>query len=213
MFVKFFNRNTDKYIVQSDHMVDEIVGSGLKKKEDCICFPFYKLADFKGLPFEQRKIDFVYISTASFYKNHTTLLDAWDLLFEKGLSPTLHLTVSKDATKTYQYILKLREKGLNIVNHGYTDPGPLYSSCAYLVYPSLNESFGLSLVEAAASGMKILAVDLPYVNSVIRPSASFHPERTASLSGIVFYAMKNAVPFPEILIRDQVDDLIRYLLT
>lgn len=210
-FVKLFNRHTDIYIVQTNHMVNEIVATGLKKKEHCKTFPFYKLDTIPAAG-NKRADDFVYVSGASFYKNHVRLLKAWGYLYEQGIKPTLHLTVSPAAAEVYALIQALQQKGVSIVNHGYIDPAPLYNSCRFMIYPSLNESFGLSLIEGAAAGMKILAADLPYVKAVIEPSASFDPHDIRSISQAVSDALKNAVPFPQILVRDEVEELIGFLL-
>ena len=45
----------------------------------------------------------------------------------------------------------------------------------YLIYPSLNESFGLPLIEAAQLDLVIIASDLPYVNEIISNYYSFNP--------------------------------------
>lgn len=210
-FVKLFNRNTDLYIVQTDHMVNEIVATGLKKREQCKTFPFYQLPANSDVN-NSRVDDFVYISAASPYKNHIRLLQAWERLNEQGLKPVLHLTVDPSATEVYTLIKNMQQKGFNILNHGYTDPAPLYNNCRYMIYPSLNESFGLSLIEGAHAGMKILAADLPYVKAVIDPSAVFDPYDVESISAAVSNALKNALPFPQIHVRDEAEGLIEFLL-
>ncbi len=44
---------------------------------------------------ECKKFDFVYVSSAEPHKNHAALLDAWVLLAEQGIRPSLALTVSQ----------------------------------------------------------------------------------------------------------------------
>ena len=51
----------------------------------------------------------------------------------------------------------------------------LYNKSSVLVYPSLVESLGLPLLEAAASGLPIIASDLDYVHDIIKPTAVFNP--------------------------------------
>ena len=43
----------------------------------------------------------------------------------------------------------------------------------FLIYPSLNESLGMPLVEAVLSKCKVIASDLNYVDQVIIPSLKF----------------------------------------
>jgi glycosyltransferase involved in cell wall biosynthesis len=211
LFVKLYNSHTNNYIVQTKHMVDDMVSVGLKPLQHCKTYPFYRLPAFTQQA-SQRANEFVYISTPSFYKNHRNLLLAWQLLFEQGLRPVLHLTIDDTAPELLAMVQELKMKGINIVNHGYVNPAELYSKCKYLIYPSSNESFGLGLIEAAAAGMKILAANRPYVNSVIRPGASFDEVNPSSIAACVSDALKNDLPFPEILVKDEVDALIEYLI-
>ena len=81
-----------------------------------------------------------------------------------------------------KYILEMIESlqilGHNIINHkscSIDEIRNLYKSCNYLIFPSLTESFGLPLIEAASSGCKIISSDLPYVYCVINPSITFNP--------------------------------------
>lgn len=211
LFVKLYNRHTDNYIVQTKHMVDDIVATGLKTRQQCKQYPFYRLPPLAAGDVV-RTNDFLYISTPSFYKNHENLLSAWAFLFRQGLGPVLHLTVDETAPTLLARIEEMKQQGIKLVNHGYTDPATLYKSCGYLVYPSCNESFGLGLIEAAEAGMKILVSDLPYAHSVISPSAFFNPADPASIAACVSNALKNELPFPEILVKDEVDALIEHLI-
>jgi glycosyltransferase involved in cell wall biosynthesis len=210
-FVALWNKNTDEYLVQTPHMVDEIVSAGLKMPDNCKEFPFFKM-DVGAAEIEVRKQEFVYVSAASFYKNHSMLLKAWEYLFNFGLKPTLHLTVTPDYSAVLSEINRLQQKGISIINHGYTATAPLYSKHAYMIYPSLNESFGLSLIEGANVGMKILAADLPYVRSVIKASAYFDPRKVESIAQAVITALRDELVPAETVINDQVNGLIDYIL-
>ncbi|WP_276133829.1 glycosyltransferase [Polluticoccus soli] len=211
-FVALWNNNTDDYIVQTPHMVEEIVSAGLKPETRCKQFPIFKpferayVADYRSLT------EFVYVSAASFYKNHTTLLNAWEHLFDRGLNPVLHLTVTDTYTSVLLHIKRLQDKGVQIINHGYIDTSELYGRCAYMIYPSLNESFGLSLIEGANAGMKILAADLPYVRSVIEASVYFDPLDVGAISQAVAAVLQNAPSLTKIVVEDRVDELLEYIL-
>lgn len=211
LFVKLFNRNTDEYIVQTPHMLDAIVGAHLKTKEQCKAYPFFKIASHR-VENTARANEFVYISTPTFYKNYENLFAAWEILFEKGRNPVLHVTVDELSPSLLQRAKELSARGINIINHGYTDPQPLYRKCKYLIYPSYYESFGLGLVEAARAGMKVLAADRPYVSSVIAPSASFDPDSAEDIANKVLNALSKDLPDTVVCVEDKVDDLITYLL-
>jgi glycosyltransferase involved in cell wall biosynthesis len=54
-----------------------------------------------------------------------------------------------------------------------------------LIFPSLFESFGLPLLEAAKAGLPILASERDYVRDVVKPVASFDPESALSIARAV----------------------------
>ncbi|MES2703165.1 MAG: glycosyltransferase [Bacteroidota bacterium] len=216
LFIKYYNRNTDYYIVQTPHMVAETVGVGLKDKAHVLTIPFYDSRKYAGggKPFAERpKDEFVFISNPSPQKNYPSLLDAWEYLLEQGHTPKLHVTIDETGPQLLERIQALNAKGARIVNHAYLDPRELYFNCAYLIFPSIMESFGLPLIEAADSGMKILASELPYVHDVVVPSLTFQPYDKVSIANAVLKSMKEDLPFPGVVTRNEVGKLVELLIT
>jgi glycosyltransferase involved in cell wall biosynthesis len=215
LVVRRYNRNTDYYIVQTPHMVQELTALGLKDKAHCLSIPFYD--DRKYLtghtPFSQRvKDEFVFISNPSPQKNYPTLLDAWEYLLDKGHIPKLHVTIDDTAPQLLQRVDALNAKGARIENHVYLDPRDLYFSCPYLIFPSVIESFGLPLIEAVDSGMKVLASDLPFVHDVIVPSLTFKPYDKVSIADAVMRGLSDELPFPKLVTRNEVAKLVELLI-
>ena len=216
LVVKRFNKNTDYYIVQTPHMVAELTALGLKDAAHCLSIPFYDNAKYVGghKPFNERvKDEFVFISNPSPQKNYPTLLDAWEYLLEKGQTPKLHVTIDDTAPQFIARVGELNAKGARIVNHVYLDPRELYFNCPYLIFPSVIESFGLPLIEAVDSGMKVLASNLPYVYDVVTPSLVFEPYDKVSIADAVTKALTNELPFPNIITHNEVDRLVDLLAT
>lgn len=212
--VKLYNKNTDCYIVQTPHMVHEITALGLKDKAHCLTIPFYD--DRKYLvghkPFDERPKDvFVFISNPSPQKNYPVLLDAWEYLLEEKLTPSLHVTIDHTAPHLINRVRELNAKGAKIINHDYLDPRELYFNYPYLIFPSVIESFGLPLIEAADSGMKVLASDLPYVHDVIKPSLTFNPNDKVSIAGAVMKALNEDLPFPSVVTTNEIGKLLALL--
>lgn len=215
LFVKRYNRNTNYYIVQTPHMVHEFTAIGLKDNAHCLTIPFYDDRKYKGPhpPFAERPADeFVFISNPSPQKNYPVLLDAWEHLLAKGLTPKLHVTIDDTAPQLLARMHDLNGMGTRIENHVYIDPKELYFSCPYLIFPSIMESYGLPLIEATDSGMKVLASDMPYVYDVIKPSLTFNPLDKISIANAVIRALNEELPFPEIVTRNEVDKLIALLI-
>ncbi len=212
--VRLYNSNTGYYIVQTPHMVRELTGLGLKDQAHCLTIPFFD--DRKYLqghtPFSLRVPDeFVFISNPSPQKNYPLLLDAWEYLLQHGHTPRLHVTIDDTAPQLLVRMEELVSRGARISNHVYLDPRELYFTCPYLIFPSVMESFGLPLIEAVDSGMKVLASDMDYVHDVIVPSLVFDPYSKISVAQAVLTALSGDLPFPGIKTTNQVDRLVSLL--
>lgn len=216
LYVKQNNANTDYYLVQTPHMVEGLVELGLKTKSECLIIPFYDTDKYHmgGLPFDQRrKNEFVFISNPTPQKNYPALLDAWEDLLKRGHTPALHVTIDNTAPAFLERVADLNKKGTNIINHSYLDPRELYFNCPYLIFPSLMESFGLPLIEAAESGMKILASEMPYVHDVVTPSLTFDQTNPKAIADAVIKAMSDeSLPMPKVVTTSHVQELIEMLL-
>lgn len=215
LVVKMFNNNTDYYIVQTPHMVEEMMKLKLKDAAHCLTIPFYDTGKYAGThaPFDQRPADqFAFVSTPSPQKNYPTLLDAWEHLHSLGHTPGLHITIDDTAPHLLARIDAMKAKGINIYNYSYIDPRELYFKYRYLVCPSIMESFGLPLIESVESGMKVLAPDLAYVYDVIQPSIVFDPWKKESIADAVIRALTTELPYPEIKAKNEVAKLIDMLV-
>ncbi len=168
-------------LVQTETMMEEV-------REHLGC-------DARVLPFlpgeiepQDRQVvryDYLYVASGEPHKNHRRLLQAWILLANRGLRPSLCLTLDKQRdTELCARVEQLtRQHGLRISNNP-LPPGQmsgLYAQCGALIYPSLFESFGLPLLEARQAGMPIVAAERDYVRDVVAPLVSFDPESALSI--------------------------------
>lgn len=214
LFVKLWNKNTDYYIVQTPHMVAEMLKHGFKDKSHYITIPFYNDERYKtgATPFDERPTDtYVFVSTPSPQKNYPTLLAAWEYLCNQGHTPELHITIDDTSPELLARVEELKAKGAMIYNYKYLDPKLLYFKYRYLICPSVMESFGLPLIEAVDSGMKVLAPDMPYVHDVITPSATFNPLSKESMAAAVIMSSLTDLPFPTVVTHNEVDRLVTLL--
>ena len=210
-FIKMYNSNTDYYVVQTPHMVKEFLKTGLKDAAHCLTIPFYNADKYKtgATTYDSRPANqFAFVSTPSPQKNYPTLLDAWEYLHLLGHTPGLHITIDETAPVLLARIDEMKAKGIQIFNYSYIDPRELYFKYRYLVCPSITESFGLPLIEAVESGMKVLAPELPYVYDVIQPSLTFDAMDKVSIANAVLAALDRSLPFPAIVTQNKVHQLI-----
>ena len=136
-----------------------------------------------------RRFDFVYVADGEAMKNHDRLLQAWQLLAQQGVRPSLALTLgARDAVLAERVDTIAREHGLQVHNLGHlphAEVMALYGSARALVFPSISESFGLPLVEATRLGLPIVAAELDYVRDVCTPVQSFDPRSPVSIARAV----------------------------
>lgn len=134
--------------------------------------------------------DFVYVASGEPHKNHLILIEAWCLLAEEGLYPSLCLTL--DEVRFVELCCLLdgmkQRHSLKVTNVGglsQQDVLVLYKKSGAVIYPSKFESFGLPLVEARQMGLPVLASELDYVRDVLDPEQVFDPNSPISIARAV----------------------------
>jgi len=139
---------------------------------------------------QEKKYDFIYVATGEPHKNHAMLVEAWRILADEGLRPTLCLTLNPGSSPELCRWIETRkqEHGLKIEFTGAAGeealPG-LYRASGALIYPSTFESFGLPLIEARQAGLPIVASELDFVRDVVDPEESFDPHSPFSIAHAV----------------------------
>lgn len=139
---------------------------------------------------KENNCDFVYVASGEPHKNHRRLIEAWCLLAEEGLYPSLFLTLNevRFAGLCREIEVMRQRYGLKVENAGdlsHQDVFALYKKAGASIYPSTFESFGLPLIEARQAGLPVLASELDYVRDVLDPEQTFDPESAASIARAV----------------------------
>lgn len=211
IYIKKVSSNTLFYIVQTEYVKKIVCNEFDIKDDNCKVYPFFYINNYGDILNKTGKDSFVYISNGYQHKNHEKLLDAWEILAKGNIYPKLHLTITNDYLFLIQRIEKLQKKGLNIYNYGFVNPQSLYSSCKFVIYPSLNESFGLGLIEGAVFGCFVLASDKEFVHNVIKPSFVFDPNSENDIASTVIFALNNKMPNTDVLVENLIDKLIKMI--
>lgn len=156
--------------------------------------------------------NYLYVADGVAQKNHQLLLRVWETIFDKyKLELTLHLTVPSKFHELCRQIDSLVEKGVGIINHGYCDSeeiDSLYETCNYFIMPSLSESFGLPLIEAAKAGCEIIAADLNYVYDVVNPMSVFNPYDDVDLLKCIIDSQKTKAGGTELIVNNEIENLL-----
>jgi len=186
---KLFRYRVAEYVVQTKTMADELRrwhGSDIAVR----VLPFADL--FGTMPRRDHtagNYDFVYVASGIAHKNHERLIEAWLLLAKAGLFPSLALTLGPEDRRLLGRLEVLAsETAIRVYNLGVLPRErvlELYQAARALIFPSTSESFGLPLLEAAATGLPIVAAELDYVRDVVTPVETFDPESAVSIARAV----------------------------
>jgi len=216
LLLQLLLRYTNKVIVQSEFIRNKFKKTYNCSSIDVLVIPFFYIPELtiKDDIYGKNKNSYLYVSGGNKHKNHIRLLKAWELLAEDGYFPELGLTIENGKfPHINNEILKLKNKGVKIVNYGFTDPYPLYDKYEYLIYPSLLETLGLGQVEAIKRGCKVIASDLPHTYAIIQPSFVFNPLKVNSIKNAVIKSIEEKnLSESSINIENKIDELIQLIV-
>jgi glycosyltransferase involved in cell wall biosynthesis len=218
LFIKFFKNNSNIWIVQTSSMKVAIKNKLFIKTNKILKLPFFKDFEFKNteayLKFKSKK--FLYVSTGETHKNHFNLIKAFNKLSRQDPNASLTLTVPLHFTILCDFINESISKGSNIINKGFISKKILnieYQKANIFIFPSLRESFGLGLIEAAQYELPIIASDLPYVFDVINPSHTFNPYNIDSIYDSMLNFDTKKFDKSQLKIKNKIYKLIKLLTT
>jgi glycosyltransferase involved in cell wall biosynthesis len=130
----------------------------------------------------------LYVSHAASYKGVEILLEAARVIRDDAaLAATTWLTIAPEdwpegftryAAFIKQHLLKPSVRLLGRIPHGAVHR--VYEAADIFVYPSLCESFGFPLVEAMATGLPIVAADLPLNREMCGAAAVYYAPRDST---------------------------------
>ena len=195
VWLKVRLRNADRVIVQTTTMAT-LFEKRFGRKSEVVGFNSQQTERLPNEYLGTEKLhDFIYVSSGEPHKNHKALLEAWSLLSESGVMPSLGLTLSaEDNANLLAFVAETNlQKCTKITNLGQISASEVtsaYRNSGALIFPSLGESFGLPLVEAAELGLPILASELDYVRDLVVPAETFDPCSPKSIARAVRRFMK-----------------------
>lgn len=112
-------------------------------------------------------------------KKNTSVLIAAYVAYCSHTNAPLPIVIADYSRELVKRVLKKlnREEliaGFILPGHIPVDDMPLlYNSCSLFIYPSLEESFGLPVLEAMASGVPVLASSIPALQEIARDAAQY----------------------------------------
>jgi glycosyltransferase involved in cell wall biosynthesis len=192
IFLNILHYKVETFIVQTPTM-KRLILQKFKNKEKTLpkvkILPFIPKTKIKKNIKIKKKWDFIYVADSYPHKNHKMLIEAWVELSRANIRPSLALTIKEENKNLLEYInMRKKKYKLKIYNLGFMSSENLeieYHRSFALIYPSLNESFGLPLIEALKFNLPIIASELDYVRDVCVPKQTFNPNSFISIARAV----------------------------
>ena len=192
IIINLFLKDTDNLIVQTKTMknilsyakpknnilLKDSIWRNIKLESYMECINQLKTKNNYSCINKLRKISessqlFFYPASLEPHKNHKILFKSFtkisEMKFEKiKLIVTLDKNQLPSKNRNNKNIIFLGNQSNKVINE-------IYKIVNFLIFPSLNESLGLPLIEANLYKLPIIASDLDYVYDVCEPSLTFDP--------------------------------------
>jgi glycosyltransferase involved in cell wall biosynthesis len=183
-------KQVDKLVTYSEFMRSQIVAwYGIKRDKIAVIPNGVDLRRFSKNIFKQ-KLDgdpaILYFGYLSNFKGIDLLIHAISKLQIELPNLKLHLVGHGDKS-SFELLAKEKHVEKAVVFHGYADPkaAPQYFQAAdFCIFPSRRDSFGITLLEAMASGTSVIASNrggTPEIISNGRNGILFEPENADAL--------------------------------
>lgn len=214
LYIRKLKKNTDGWIVQTSNTASLISRKmGVDRDNINVC-PFYDESVFSMIDYTKENAqDYAYIAKAIPIKNHTLLLQGWIALAKLGITPRLHLTIVEYTNNIAELLKEADSIGCKIENHGQCtleQVKEIYDKCKAVVYTSMNESFGLGMIEAMNRGCDVIGPDMDYVKTICQPSEFFEYKAQALADAVKKYELGES-PKTNRLINNDIERFIELI--
>ena len=192
IFFKIFKKNVNMWIVFSPIAKNLLIKSGIND----IDIKYIALFNLKKKNKIKKKIyDLIYPASLMEHKNHKNLILALIILSLINIRPKVLLTLTKDEIKKFKFINLIKKHKLDIVFKRFTNKNMnnAYSNSKVLIYPSLNETVGLPILEAAENNLIIITAKLPYAYQFVTPNLTFDPLDPKEIANKIKFALSKNI--------------------
>tara|TARA_X000000368_G_scaffold419059_1_gene421901 strand:+ start:3518 stop:4513 length:996 start_codon:yes stop_codon:yes gene_type:complete len=207
-------KNTDNWIVQTPS-VKNLLLSKFDIKNEIYIYPFFSFKNFSLTNRVLKKHNqILYVSDGDPHKNHIRLFNAFNKFSKINPNFQLIVTISNNYPGLLDLIEKYNSNGISIKNIGFVSQKKLakyFKTSMFFVYPSLEESFGLGLIEAANYKLPVVASDLDYVYDVINPVQTFDPYSEEDILKALMNYKNYKLNKSKVIVEDNIKGLIQLL--
>jgi hypothetical protein len=206
LYFKFFQRNVETWIFQTPLTRNDYLQNFTPR--NTLVIPFFPMPSEKKNKFLIKKNTFFYPTSNRTHKNNNILIETFKNLYNFGLEVKLELTLKRE---DYSGEITPNINFLGVLSR--QEVLKKYVSGCTMIHPSVEESFGLVLIEACQYDLNIITSDLPYVFQIIQPTAVFNPYDPDDIFRVVLNYIENYVCKPAKLnVKNELNRLINLIL-
>jgi hypothetical protein len=177
LFFKLFKSNVDQWVVFSPLAKNLLLQNSIPEHKIKMIYLFNDSKNIKNEKAKVKKYDFIYPAALLKHKNHQNLVKALIILSKENIYPKILLTLNPSEIKISGFLQLIKKFKLKIKfkYYKYNNINRAYNSANALIFPSLNETVGLPILEATYNNLTILASNRPYATQFIIPQILFEP--------------------------------------
>ena len=192
IYFYLFKKNSDIWVVFSPISRRILINNNIPEYKIKQVNIFNKVNN-KGL--NNKKIyDFIYPASFKPHKNHKNLLNALVILAKKNLRPSVLLTLTpvEQRLLNTDYLIKKYDLKLFFYYTKNTNTFlKIYNKCKSLIYPSLNETIGLPIIEAKQKNLLLACSNKPYSYQFYKPDYKFNPYNPDDIASVMIKIIHN----------------------
>lgn len=180
-------RKSDIIAVQTEWIRKAVHNKlGIPNNRIVVIPPTINIGEYKPYhdTLESRKV-FIYPSAYATYKNHRVIVDAVNILKQRGIEDfKVYFTIEKNEMPDISSELS----SIEVIGTIPFEQLIRYYSESVLLFPSLLETFGLPLAEAGIVGSRILAADRPFSREILEDYTNarfFDPSDAEQLANLM----------------------------
>jgi len=201
-YLALFKNNVDEWIFQTNK-TKEFFKKKIDFKKGHI-LPFFD--EFEKCKNNFTNKNFFYPTSDHPHKNNNILLKVFKEISQTN--PDLKLFITLSAKNREDFMIPnitfldqiSKEKVSEMIN-----------KCNYIIHPSIKESFGLVLIEAANKNKIVIASALPYVTEVIEPSLTFKPDSKKSIFDAIIATQNKNIKSSKLKVKNKINQLIKLI--
>ena len=210
LFFKIFQKNVDLWIVFSPNARVLLLKESIPEHKVKMVYLFNN--NNKNIKKKyKKKYDFIYPAVLMEHKNHQNLIKALIILSKNKIYPKVLLTLNPNEIKISGFLQIIKKFKLNIKFkcYKYYRMNGAYNSSSALIFPSLNETIGLPILEAANNNLTILASNKKYATQFVVPQILFDPTNPNDIAKkIKLFLSSNNTILRKLIVKNRYQDFV-----